>query len=152
MPKVNITAFAPDSPVEARKYPNVPYGSSDIDEGWLSGKDFGKEPSVLEQSFAAKWVQLYPELDLYAECQLVPGRKYRYDFAHYAAKVAIEVQGGTYQANTGHTSAAGIQRDYRKLQTLQALDWVVFPLTAADTQDEHVLETIAQTIQKRLKP
>lgn len=141
----NITAFAPDSPVSEREYMTAPSTSSDIDEEWLSGRLTGKIPSELEQRFACRWVQLYPDLDLEVEGVLIPKRKYRIDFYHRAATVAIELNG--YR---DHSSKKGLQRDYRKLQILQAMGWACFPLSWADVDKDEVLADIANTIRARL--
>ncbi len=141
----SITAFASSSPVNEREYMNAPTTSSDIDEEWLSGRLTGRVPSELEQRFACRWVQLYPEIDLEVEGQLIPKRKYRIDFYHRAATVAIELNG--YR---DHSSKVKIQRDYRKLQILQAMGWVAFPLSWADVDKDEVLADIANTIRARL--
>ena len=119
--------------------------SADIDEEWLSGKLTGKVPSELEQRFACRWVQLYPDIDLEVEGLLIPGRKYRIDFYHRKATVAIELNG--YR---DHSSKVKIQRDYRKLQILQAMGWAVFPLSWNDVDLDEVLADVAETIGRRL--
>ena len=119
--------------------------SADIDEEWLSGKLTGKAPSELEQRFACRWVQLYPDLDLEVEGLLIPGRKFRIDFYHRQATVAIELNG--YR---DHSSKVKIQRDYRKLQILQAMGWAVFPLSWNDVDLDEVLADVAETIRRRL--
>jgi hypothetical protein len=46
------------------------------------------------------------------EQRLVPGRMYRWDLV--VGKWAIEIQGGTWQPHSGHTSGRGIARDLAK--------------------------------------
>lgn len=68
------------------------------------------------------------ELELWLESRLVqaglngfvkqykaiPGRKWSWDFAYPAAKLLIEVNGGTF-IRGGHSTGLGIRRDYEKL-------------------------------------
>jgi hypothetical protein len=67
--------------------------------------------SVLEQSFAALWTSLYPDIPLMTQTPFVPGRRYRADFAYghnilfYRQKpklllppaVLVDVHGGVHR-------------------------------------------------------
>ncbi len=107
-------------------------------------------PSYLELQFGNLWVELYPDIDLYSEYQFDPKRRYRFDFAHLDAKVAIEVQGGIYQPNLGHSSIAGIKRDCEKFSLAASQGWLVFPLTD-NMIDDSWLALIASTIETRMQ-
>lgn len=100
--------------------------------------------SHLEQRFAAAWTVRYPDL--------VPAREYvlpvwkdwaaelkrrglrrravpmRADFAWPLARVALEIQGGTW-VKSGHSSGGGIERDATKAFLAQCDGWVVLCLT-----------------------
>lgn len=54
------------------------------------------------------------------EAKLVPGRRYRWDFAWIAHKIALEVQGGVWTKG-GHSTGTGITRDCEKA-SLAALE------------------------------
>lgn len=47
------------------------------------------------------------------EVCVIPGRKFRFDFAFVPERVLIEIQGGTWNRGA-HGRGAGIQRDYEK--------------------------------------
>lgn len=119
-------------------------GADYINQAWF------KNASHLESWFAQRWVELYPKLDLWTEQQLIKGRKFRYDFVHYGSKVAIEIQGGTNVAHTGHTSPKGIQRDIEKVRLASAQGWQVIAVSAADLEDDRTFHDIAKAIQSRL--
>lgn len=51
------------------------------------------------------------------EARLVPGRRYRWDFAHRDLRIAIEIQGATY-VKGAHSTGAGIRRDAEKLNAV----------------------------------
>lgn len=142
---LNDPGFAPNSPVKTLEDSPTLDTSSDIDEDWLIGKLTGKPPSELEVKFACRWTQLYPEIDLEVEGLLIPKRKYRIDFFHRKATTAIELNG--YR---DHSSKIKVQRDYRKIQILQAMGWAVFPLSWSDVDKDEVLADIANTIRARL--
>lgn len=105
-------------------------------------------PSELETQFANLWVVLYPDIDLHSEHQFLKDRKFSLDFAHLDAQVAIEIQGGIYQANRGHNSISGIKRDCEKYSLAASNGWLVFLLTD-DMISEFWLHLIADTIKSR---
>jgi len=85
--------------------------------------------SGLENKFALLWRALNGP-NLTPEHRFHPERKWRFDFALPAARVAIECQGGTFaRQRLGHSSGTGIQRDYEKLNAAQLSGWTVFQLT-----------------------
>lgn len=54
----------------------------------------------------------------------ISGRKFRFDFAFRAAKLLIEVQGGTFSGGA-HGRGVGINRDYEKSNLAQLNGWRV---------------------------
>jgi very-short-patch-repair endonuclease len=101
----------------------------------------------LELEFAQLWDERYPSIDLVTQ---YPVRRYKIDFCHPQAKVAIECQGGTWVAGMGHSSGKGIQRDCEKFCVLASQGFIVFPLTC-EMITEKWIDAIAQVIKKRLK-
>ena len=86
-------------------------------------------PSHLERRFALYWRAL-DGAPLVAEHRFHPTRRWRFDFAHVAAKVAIEIEGGRW-TNGRHTRGAGFSEDCEKYIEAQILGWVVLRLTDA---------------------
>jgi hypothetical protein len=94
------------------------------------------------------WTEHHPTIDLHHQVYFAPGRRLRFDFAHWGSKVAIEVQGGIW-IKGGHSTPKGIQQDYEKLNTAQALGWLVFQVTDESMNDLAVLNQIAGAIAGR---
>jgi len=85
--------------------------------------------SDLEELF---WFQLKAfnlDRQVTREFVFLPDRKYRFDFAHIAAHVAVEVQGGIWKPG-GHSTGAGISRDCEKYCFAVSNGWRVLPVTA----------------------
>lgn len=56
-------------------------------------------------------------------------RRWRFDFAFPATKVAVEVEGATY-TNGRHTRGSGFERDAEKYNAAAMLGWRVLRFTA----------------------
>ena len=86
-------------------------------------------PSHLEKRFALYW-QAVGGAPLVPEHKFHPTRRWRFDFAHPGAKVAIEVEGGQWTGGR-HTRGGGYQGDCEKYNEAQIHGWVVFRLTGS---------------------
>lgn len=71
-------------------------------------------------------------LQLEREHQFDQQRKWRFDFAFPAIKIAVEYEGGIFMDRSGHNSHTGIQRDIEKYNRAQALGWKIVRCTAKD--------------------
>jgi hypothetical protein len=49
----------------------------------------GRLQIVMTYGGKRKYLSLYPDIDLHSEYQIVPDRKYRWDFVHRPSKEAI---------------------------------------------------------------
>jgi hypothetical protein len=96
--------------------------------------------SSLEIKFEKLWKRLFADIVLQSEVRVCRDRRFRFDFAHPATKVAIEIHGGLWMGKRGgHTSAAGRQRDCEKMCVALAealplgiaFGWTVFTLSGA---------------------
>lgn len=101
--------------------------------------------TTLELEFAQMWEERHPEIELVTQ---FPVKRFRIDFCHPQAKVAIECQGGTWVQGMGHSSGKGIERDCRKFCSLASMGYLVFPLTCKMITVEWI-DAIASTIRKR---
>lgn len=110
--------------------------------------------SDLEYEFACQWEETYPDIDLHHDYPFAKPikRKFLADFCHPEARVIIEVQGGTWVPEMGHSSAKSIQRDYEKFCIAASLGYLVFPLTNHMVQDQHLtwIRLIATAIMQRI--
>jgi hypothetical protein len=86
--------------------------------------------SKIEEKFLALWEKTYPLTILDREIQLVPSRRFRFDFVHKPSRVAIEIQGGTYSSSPkAHGTGMGLDRDYEKYNLAQYHGYLVFQLS-----------------------
>lgn len=79
----------------------------------------------------------------------IPPRKFRWDFRIPGTQVLIECNGGTYhRKRLGHSSAAGIARDYEKSNYAQYKGWQTFTF---DTKQVtlHKLQELFEYVCKR---
>ncbi len=93
------------------------------------------QPSPASASFAALFFGC-DGLELTPEFKFHPKRKWRFDFACEPARVAVEIEGGTWagrpcpvckQRGGGrHNRAAGFARDCEKYREAAFLGWLVF--------------------------
>jgi len=87
---------------------------------------------LAREASAEKWERLFvfhwaamagPELQ--RQTKLVEGRDFRFDFAHAASRVAVELDGGTFGGKSGHNTGLGIERGYEKANAAQRAGWCV---------------------------
>lgn len=76
-------------------------------------------------------------------------RKWRFDYAHPASKVAIEIEGGIWSGGR-HTRGKGYQEDCQKYNAAALLGWRVFRLTDRLMLVE-TLERIAALMRQNLQ-
>lgn len=101
-------------------------------------------PSSLEAAFVTLWAEVAaasPRLaTLEAEVTLKP-KKWRYDFLIPGTNVLIECNGGTYAyKRMGHSSGAGLYRDYAKSRWAQMRGYICLAydskqITVAELQE-----------------
>ena len=102
--------------------------------------------SRAEATFFRSWQALNgPELA--REFQFHQVRRWRFDFCHTAAMVAIEIEGGTWQ-NGRHNRPQGFREDCEKYNTAALLGYVVIRLTPEMIQP-HILQDIDDFIWTR---
>lgn len=73
-------------------------------------------------------------------------RRWRFDFAWPSQLLAVEIDGGIFQAKaTGHRSITGVMRDGEKSNAAQAAGWCVLRFHSRDL-DERPAEMIEQVV------
>lgn len=116
--------------------------------------------SPLERRFLSLWASFVSAQPL-AESSLLPVAHYRYDsadrrrhfdFAWPEAKLAVEIQGGSF-VNGRHIRPSGQAADFRKLNRAQAMGWVVLqantPMLARGSAESFV-ELVYAVLKERL--
>ena len=101
------------------------------------------QPSILEGRFALMW-RAIDGPELVTELKFHPIKQWRFDFAHPATKIAIEIEGGTL-GHSRHTKPEGYQNDCEKYNEAQFLGWKTFRLTSGMINLAH-LESIKALI------
>ena len=75
------------------------------------------------------------------------GRKawYRFDFAWADLKIALEVEGGTWQTSR-HTTGSGFEKDCEKYNEAACAGWTVLRVTGSMVQDGRALEYVQRAL------
>lgn len=122
-------------------------------------------PSHLEEQFARQWLVSFPELPFVREYSLpvyktwaqyqkdVEARRrkpppFRADFAWPGARVAVEINGGIWQAG-GHSTGRGITRDMTKVLLAQLSGWCLLPLSASHINGITWYQFVADLVTER---
>lgn len=75
---------------------------------------------------------------------LTAGRQEHVDFAWPAQRLAVEINGGTWQAKSGHNSGRGLRRDWHKTNRLQLAGWLILTFTSDMVRDGTMYTTLKQ--------
>ena len=97
--------------------------------------------STRELQFARIWqaVDTRNKQPFEREHRFDAGRMWRFDFAWPSAKVAVEIEGGTFsRGKTRHTSSTGHQSDCEKYNAAAIAGWCVLKYTAKDLDQRPV--------------
>ena len=102
--------------------------------------------SQLELKFILLWKEVEGQ-SLCEEHRFHEKRKWRFDFAHIEAKVAIEIEGGIWNQSR-HTKAVGYIKDCEKYNTALFNGWAVIRLPSHWITEE-VLLSVKKLIKER---
>lgn len=76
-----------------------------------------------------------------------PGRRFKFDFAWPDAKLACEVEGGTFMAGGGrHQRAGGFETDAIKYSEAAIRGWAVIRVTGAMVKDGRAVALIERAL------
>lgn len=91
---------------------------------------------LLQQQFATECVREY---------RFHPMRRWRFDYALPAFRVAVEIEGGVWTGGR-HTSSVGFLKDIEKYNTATAMGWSLLRFASGDQFSTHALSIIQTTI------
>lgn len=77
-----------------------------------------------------------------AEHRFHPARRWRFDYAWTAKKIALEYEGGSFVGGR-HTRGAGYERDCEKYSMAAVMGWTVIRTTAAMWRDGRAFKLLA---------
>lgn len=84
------------------------------------------------------------------EAALIPGRKFRFDFAWREQRLAVEIQGGTFGAGRSAHTGASLIRDHEKANLAAIYGWRIVYLNARNMTKRALPEAV-ETIRRALK-
>jgi very-short-patch-repair endonuclease len=96
--------------------------------------------SALEERLALE-MRHYRIPEPVRQAQIVPGRKFRFDFAWPDHKLAVEINGGEFTQGA-HNRSWGQRRDNEKSRLAQQLGWRVWTFTGSQVRDATAIDTI----------
>lgn len=98
-----------------------------------------------------KWIYYVPRQ---TEFTFSPERRWRLDLAWPLLMLGIEIHGGFYRGSSGHSSAAGVQRDLEKCNALQLSGWLTlyFPtsMLSGRKHRERLKDTLVKAFEWQL--
>lgn len=92
--------------------------------------------------------QRFVGIEIVKEFKFYPTRKWRFDYAFPAEKVAVEVDGGVWVGGR-HINPAGYINDMEKLNNAAAMGWLVLRITTDDRFAMKTYELIKNTLEQR---
>jgi very-short-patch-repair endonuclease len=87
-------------------------------------------------------------VEIEKEFRFHPKRKWRFDYAFPALKIAVEVDGGVWTGGR-HINPDGYINDMEKLNNAAAMGWLVLRITTDDRFASKTYDLIKQTIDFR---
>jgi very-short-patch-repair endonuclease len=82
------------------------------------------------------------------EYRFHPRRRFRFDFAWPALKVAVEVEGGVWSGGR-HTRGDGFENDCRKYNLATLAGWQVYRVTGGMIDSGEALAVVEQAVHAR---
>lgn len=105
--------------------------------------------SPLEDKFLDQLKERKLTRGMKRELTFAPKRRFRFDFAWPARKLAVEINGGTWMRRGGHSTGRGIENDLRKLQLARSLGWTVFSYTNKMVHDLSAIDEVEAWLKNR---
>lgn len=109
-----------------RRNPDIRVAGDSAPEPQPAAATTSAKNSALTRKFLAYW-RAFDGPALTPELRFDPARRWRFDFAHEATRVAIEINGGVWTSGR-HTRGQGYLRDREKINEAILAGWRVFEL------------------------
>ncbi|WP_010416113.1 hypothetical protein [Anaerophaga thermohalophila] len=88
------------------------------------------------------------DVEAVAELKFHPTRRWRFDYAIPAYKIAIEIEGGVW-THGRHTRGAGFIKDIEKYNTAASMGWLLLRFTPEMKMKSETLKIIGETVKQR---
>lgn len=96
----------------------------------------------MKQNIFVQLCKSYCGVDVEQEYQFHPRRKWRFDYAIPAHKIAIEVEGGAW-IDGRHNRAAGFIKDMEKYNNAAIMGWRLLRVTPQQLLTSQTLQMVA---------
>lgn len=126
--------------LKPKKKPSAGAGRSAISSTARSAKS-GSGTSSLEEDFALQLRAAKLDAGCVREFAFHPSRKWRFDFAWAARKLAVEVEGGIWSGGR-HTRGKGFEDDCEKYLEATMLGWTVIRATPSMVKSGVILNAV----------
>lgn len=107
-----------------------------------------RRPASPPDEFYKRLKRKLKGLEVVKELKFHPTRKWRFDYAVPALKVAVEVDGAVWVGGR-HTNPAGYIADMEKLNTAASMGWLVLRFTTHDRFLPKTMKLIVDTVTYR---
>lgn len=104
--------------------------------------------SALEDTFELQ-LKALKLLGYEREYRFHPTRRWRFDFAFPAKKIAVELHGAIFTQGR-HSRGAGIEGDMEKINEAQILGWDVLAFSAGMVKSGEALKTLERLIEYKI--
>ena len=115
----------------------------------MARKVASKVASKAPDLFLKLLQQKFKDVEVVREFQFHPTRKWRFDYAMPALKVAVEVDGGVWTGGR-HINPTGYINDMEKLNTAASMGWLVLRITTDDRFASKTYDLIKKTVEYRI--
>jgi len=107
------------------------------------------KPTALESLFGLQ-LKAYKLEGFEAEYFFHPERRWRFDYANEALRIAVELQGGIFGKKSGHNSGVGIRNGMEKLNEAQRHGWVVYQFYVDDVKSGAAIQYLEARVNEVL--
>ena len=80
-------------------------------------------------------------VDWQREYRFAPPRRWRFDFAHVAMRLAVEIEGGIF-TNGRHSRGKGMEADMEKYNTATAMGWRVLRFSPGQVKSGEAIRMV----------
>ena len=115
----------------------------------MPNKIMTKKKSIAPDVFMKLLQSRFKDVEVVKEYKFHFHRRWRFDYAFPAYKVAVEVDGGIWTGGR-HINPAGYINDLEKLNTAASMGWLVLRITTADRFASKTYELIQSTLNSRM--
>lgn len=108
-----------------------------------------KPPTSIPEEILALQLRAFGITGFVRELAFHGQRKWRFDFAHEALRIAVEIEGGTASGQSRHSKGKGFEKDCEKYNTAAMEGWLLLRFTSSMVKKGQAVKTIQQAIAEK---